>query len=61
MKLAAIALCLMLTGCAGLNVSWQLTASYKTQLQTRALTEHGLEAPAPVAAPPKPIEPGKPS
>ena len=44
---------LALTGCAGLNVSWQLNASYNTPSQTQSVVQHmpAREEAKPAAAP----------
>lgn len=36
----SLAIALMLSGCAGLNVSWHLTASYQTNVSTMTQAAH---------------------
>ena len=36
----SLAIAMMLSGCAGLNVSWHLTASYQTNVSTMTQTGH---------------------
>lgn len=51
----SLAIALMLSGCAGLNVSWSLTASYNAITQAASVVQH---APAPEKPEPKPVNPG---
>lgn len=52
---------LALAGCSSLNVSWQLTASYNTLVQSQSLTQHApkVEEARPSATVPPALPPGK--